>query len=281
MVNKIHKIEIDLKKSDERCAPGKKHTDGSCFSKEQLEKITNQVNKHYNMKIDINQPKKNLLRELNKVFKNKYDCDDQLCWLELDVVKDLDDTEINEFTFRPSGPDRGNKWLSNFDIDKVLKQYEKIYNDFISFGAMPNDFQEIKFLDINKNENNFNNLVNRGKYRLGMVFNHDNSNMGGSHWVALYVNLNKGQIYYFDSYGLEPKKEVKIYINKVIDFFNKTNKKYNFEINKIRHQYKNSECGVYSINFILRLLKGETFDFITNHITKDDDVNLCRREYFT
>jgi Ulp1 family protease len=51
--------------------------------------------------------------------------------------------------------------------------------------------------------------------------------------------------------------------------------------NKIRHQQKGSECGVYSINFILRLLKGETFDEITNNITLDEEVNKCRKVYFT
>lgn len=281
MKNKIHKINIDVKNPEERCAPGREYNEGSCFSLEQLKKMALQVNKHYKINIDINQNKKDLLRQLNKVFKEKYDCDDQLCWLELDVVKDLDDSEINNYTFRPAGPDRGNKWLSNFDIDKVLKQYEKIYTDFISFGAMPNDFADIRFLDINKNQFNFENLMSRNKFRIGMVLNHDNSNMGGSHWVALYIDLKKKLIYYFDSYGYEPKKEVKDYINKVIDFFNKNNWKYEYEINKIRHQYKNSECGVYSINFILRLLKGETFKYITENITKDDDVNQCRKEYFT
>jgi hypothetical protein len=35
------------------------------------------------------------------------------------------------------------------------------------------------------------------------------------------------------------------------------------------------------MNFILRLLKGESFFDITNNITKDDDVNKCREVYFT
>ena len=54
----------------------------------------------------------------------------------------------------------------------------------------------------------------------------------------------------------------------------------NIKFNSIRHQYKNSECGVYSINFILRLLKGESFEHICNNITKDDEVNECRPVYF-
>ena len=50
--------------------------------------------------------------------------------------------------------------------------------------------------------------------------------------------------------------------------------------NTFKHQFKNSECGVYSINFILRLLKGEKFKKITEEITLDDDINKCREVYF-
>ena len=50
--------------------------------------------------------------------------------------------------------------------------------------------------------------------------------------------------------------------------------------NKHRHQYKGSECGVYSINFIIRLLDGETFEHITRNKTLDDEMNECRKKYF-
>ena len=52
------------------------------------------------------------------------------------------------------------------------------------------------------------------------------------------------------------------------------------QYNQIQHQFGNSECGVYSINFILRLVKGELFESITKNITKDDDMNLNRKKYF-
>ena len=41
---------------------------------------------------------------------------------------------------------------------------------------------------------------------------------------------------------------------------NKIEEALNVEYNRNRHQFKNSECGVYSINFILRLLEGESFE---------------------
>ena len=56
--------------------------------------------------------------------------------------------------------------------------------------------------------------------------------------------------------------------------------KFDIRFNNIQHQFKNSECGVYSINFIIRLAKGESFDNITNNITNDDEMNLCREVYF-
>ena len=61
---------------------------------------------------------------------------------------------------------------------------------------------------------------------------------------------------------------------------NKYEEKLNVNYNKVRHQFKNSECGVYSVNFILRILKGETFDYICNNITSDDQINECRKFYF-
>ena len=50
--------------------------------------------------------------------------------------------------------------------------------------------------------------------------------------------------------------------------------------NKKQHQFKDSECGIYSINFVVRLAGGESFDDITNNITKDEKMNLCRETYF-
>jgi Ulp1 family protease len=50
--------------------------------------------------------------------------------------------------------------------------------------------------------------------------------------------------------------------------------------NKVQHQRKGSECGVYSINFITRLASGESFDSVINNITKDEQMNANRKIYF-
>ena len=277
-INNDIKNKISILSEEKRCAPGKTFKEGSCFSIDQLKKIADQLNKKFNMKIEFdNKNKRDLLKILINKIKDKYDCDDQLCWLELDIVKDLDDIEIEKFTFRPPGPSVGTKWLNTTNIDDVLVQYEKIYPDFISFGAVPLNFKSLHQLKMNDQQHSLENLYNRGIRKIGIVYNHDYSNMSGSHWVAMYIDISKAKIYYFDSYGAKAKKEILDYKDIVSKFIkNKTGKNVIFEWNKIRHQFKGSECGVYSINFILRLLKNETFEDITENVTKDDDVNLCK-----
>ena len=79
----------------------------------------------------------------------------------------------------------------------------------------------------------------------------------------------------------------KLKLKKVLNHL-KTNKKYesstlknmDLQYNQIQHQFGNSECGVYSINFILRLVQGETFENITKNITKDEEMNKNRKKYF-
>lgn len=139
-----------------------------------------------------------------------------------------------------------------------------------------------------------------------MVINLDVHTQGGSHWVALYTDLQKGQIYYFDSFAKKPSKRTKKFINKILKYLYKKNynkdininslietikssnenkdlknlKKFDIRYNNIQHQFNNSECGVYSINFIVRLVSGESFDEITQNITKDNEMNKCRTKYF-
>ena len=61
---------------------------------------------------------------------------------------------------------------------------------------------------------------------------------------------------------------------------NKLSSKIHIDYNRNRHQYKNSECGVYSLNFILRLLNGNKFNDIVSKKVLDDEINQCRDKYF-
>jgi hypothetical protein len=277
-----------------KCAPGKKFTNGSCFTTNDLVKMASHYNKKYTDKIDIIEDKKYLLKELTRRMKQKYNCNDDICWIETKFIKSMNDEDILYDTFRPTGPKKQYEWLSTTDIDKVMYQYESKYPEFKFLGALPYDFEELPYFGIQNID--FDKLKDT-TYKIGAVINLDEHNMPGSHWVALYANLRKNIVYYFDSFGKKPGKRINIFVRKILNYmynvkyhtnikmsefmskFHSSND-YDVRYNKIQHQFKNSECGVYSMNFIIRLLGGETFDDIVNNITDDTTMNNCRKIYF-
>ena len=280
----IEKTDNQLK-----CAPGVNYSEGSCFSLEQLIKITKRYNDKFNQNLEINLPKRKLIKQLISEIKKKIKCEGDSCLLKLGFLNENLYSNIIKNTLRPEGPRLTNEWLSNVDINKVMAQYENKYYKFKYLGTVPSDFEEISYNNIDKLD--FERLLNKKKYKLGMVINLDKSNQKGSHWVSLYVNLRRKQIYFFDSVGHDPLKRIYNFMNKIYKSFtnedikreliNKKNQNdFDIRINKIQHQEGDSECGVYSMNFIIRLLRGETFDEITNNITKDKNMMECRKSYF-
>jgi hypothetical protein len=262
-----------------QCAPGKKFSEGTCFSLDNLITIAENYNKNFpNNSFQIKKDKKYLLKNLTSRMKKKYDCDSQTCWINTHFIKNLKNDEISHFTFRPNGPKGKYEWLSTTDINKVMKQYEHKYKDFKFLGAVPYDFEDLSYLEPYKL--NLNEMTGGGKNRIGMVINLDTHDKPGSHWVAFYSNLNKNNIYYFDSFGKKPGKRTARFIKKFYNHMTSNGRNMDIRFNKKQHQFNNSECGVYSMNFIIRSLNGETFDEITNNITKDTDMNACRNVYF-
>ena len=98
-------------------------------------------------------------------------------------------------------------------------------------------------------------LQNRGKTKIGIVFNLDKHDEPGSHWVAMFVDLENNFIFYFDS-ALNPvprqisklKSEIKKqgkHLHDPIDF--------NYIQNDYNHQKTNTECGMYCLFFIVTL----------------------------
>lgn len=280
--------------SNSTCAAGKKAKDGTCFSSDSLDIICKAYNEHHRDSVDINLSKKQKLRELIKKIKGHYGIEKQHEWLDIDFIKKLNNSEIKHNTFRPKGPAKMTAWLSTSDINSVMKQYETKHKDFKFFGAVPYDFAELEgfgFTDINFK------AIENTTPQIGIVINLDEHDQPGSHWVALYGNLKENKIYYFDSFGKKPGVKVARFVTAILSYIYK--KKYqdkfnlnkfmarfknsdDFDVvyNKVQHQHKNTECGVYSMNFLIRLLGGETFDNISLNPTNDDAMNACRKEYF-
>ena len=284
--------EPQTKEEDRVCAPDKMFDNGSCYTMRSLIAIAeayNKENPNNIIKLDNSDEtlhphkyKKYIVKQLKKRLDPK--CDSQLCWASRSFIKNLsriDKEEIQKYTFRPIAPEGQFKWLNTLNIDAVMEQYEKKYPDFKFLGTVPmdfDDFPELKIKDLD-----FNKLIKNKKTKLGIVFNLDEHKKPGSHWVAMFSDLLKGQIYYFDSYGTRPEQRVRTFMDRIKEFC-KTELGIISPIadhNRFRHQFENSECGVYSINFIVRMLKGKTFEEICESRVPDRKINKCRLRYFT
>lgn len=282
--------------SDEVCAPGINFLGGSCITIDLLEDMVKIYNADHSDKIVIPVShklnpityKKNVVKLLSEKMKN-YKCDTQTCWLTLPFFKKLSShkntKKLHNYTFRPKGPRNTNEWLNTFHINDVFSQYEKIYPTFKFFGAQPRNFDELPYIGIK--DLNFGDLFDHKIYKIGFIFNLDRHDEPGSHWVSLYADLEKNQIYYFDSVGHQPEREFSVLMKRIENFCEMKCKiykhcKFNTDVrfNHKQHQHGNSECGVYAISFILRMLDGENFDDIVETRVSDDEIQQCRMTYF-
>ena len=266
------------------CAPSIQYDGISCLNTHQLNEIAKALNKT-GAKIQYNRihNKKQLYDTVRNHVSSCYNNDDTCLFNEKenDFIKYLDKTVLNElkmFTMKPKIPNGKYAWLSDHDINKVLRQYQRKYSDFIFLGAVPRDFYKlnnnypkkwkISYKDINK-------IINYGKKKLAIVANLDTAENGGSHWIAIYIDLDSSSIEYFDATGHNPPKDLRIFINKIASIYN-----LKIKINKNRHQKRNSECGVYSIVYIISRLNGKTFNNIVQNEVSDNVMNKMRGVIF-
>ena len=269
-----------------KCSPSSKSNNNlTCFDRKSLIRIAKHWNKTNKDKIKISGNNNTLWKQIN----NKLDkfCDEELCWLDQNFIDKKLKKDLNK-NFKPKMPENWKKnpktWLTTVDIRNVMKQYDDNYNDFIFIGPVPIDF-DYKYDNfgsciVNELCNiNVEKLLKKNISKIGIIFNTDPHYKSGEHWIALYADFNKG-IYYFDSYGIKPPSEVNKLMNRLKEQSNKLNKNIKTDYNKIQHQFKNSECGVYSMHFIIKLLEGGDFENITKNIIYDDTMHKNRYIFY-
>lgn len=258
-----------------------------------IEKHCNKVNKVNNSKCNFNtvpiqiyecnDQDDNGKEEIKKreLWNDIYDrlkdvCKYEYCWIDYEFIKTIPDNELREkiklFTFKPKMSMHIDNWLSTRDINNVLIQYEKLYDTFKFLGALPSDFYKIEKIDYS-----FIDSYNR----IGIVFNLDPHSSSGSHWVAFLVDNKKRTLEYFDSVGNGPNKNIKMFIRKIKSMLDAKGTKYKYHYNNIQHQYKNSECGVYAIYYIVQRLLGYSFREICKKVIGDDQMYEFRNNIFT
>lgn len=184
-------------------------------------------------------------------------------------------------------------WLDNFQIESVMRQYESDYPQFKFYGVYPIDFSAPdpyksdvggggaeKCLNEEMCKINLRHEYNQGFRGLGFIFNLDPHYKSGSHWVGLYINIQfirNPEIYYFDSYGMRVPK----YIARLMKSFKFQNKNVKLMWNSRRFQFSDTECGMYSMYFIIAMLRGTSFRDFCHKAVPDSEMYKLRKILFS
>ena len=170
---------------------------------------------------------------------------------------------------RPAAPaawkDDPDMWLDSTNISGCLTQWEESNPEFEFMGPFPIDFAAAdpynntgvkrclmtEICGIRVKE-----LMVAGTRSIGIVYNLDPHYKSGSHWVATYIDIPKHACYYFDSYGMKPPKQIATFMR----WLTTQDPQMTLAYNAHRFQYSNTECGVFCIYFIIRMILGDSFD---------------------
>lgn len=168
--------------------------------------------------------------------------------------------------FKPDKPKT--KWLSNSDINKVMLQYNTQYNDLYFFGAVPCNFYKIYKINYKKFFN---------KKWSSVIINTQKHDQYGEHWTCLFIDNIHKNIEFYDSLGNNPNK----YIIEFLDILYKLSN-YNIFINKIKHQKLNSQCGVFSMYYILQRINNiSMYDILYSNINDKQMEKLRKKLYLS
>ncbi len=258
------------------CHP-KKADATTCYEKEDLQLLRRQWNrKNPTRKIVSTNPVK-IRKELKKGMSQ---CTDELCWVKL-VKKNTRKRLVrkNFAVFHPKKWDENEKeWLSNYDISRVLNQYKEFHKEFDFIAPSPIDFDH-KIGDhcVSDRLCHFHlpSYVKRGITKIAIPLNLDEHDKDGSHWVSLFVDLERKFVFYFDSANHAMPPEVRVLIDRI-----RAQTPLKEYTQSAQHQRGDSECGMYVLFFVISMLKGRTPKYFKTHVITDSEVAKFRKIYF-
>ena len=270
-----------------QCSPDVNNKNYTCYNNDNLEKMRKLWNaRHPERIISSNDP----IEIWSKLKENIGSaCNKESCWLKQKFMEGNISRDLLNYTFSPKSPDswktNKNEWLSSDDILKVMKQYEKFYKCFDFIGPSPIDYDTHKLYGECVWEElckfNLSNELKKGKNKIGIIFNTDPHNKGGEHWICLFINIKKKYIIYFDSVGNYTPTQVNKLIKNIKNQGNAMDLKFKVFKNKLKHQKRDSECGMYCLHVIIELLKDKTDpDELINKRITDEEMELYRKKYF-
>ena len=240
----------------------------------------NKANKHEKIKSDGN-----LFKQLQQKMK-KYGLDKKY-WHWPYVIRKMNNTidtsVITKYEKKELIPEKPSAWysnprtwLSNYDIHDVMVQYNACKKfKYCFLGVFPIDFS-ISSTDGTCLYNQFCHFDVKKyckKYSfIGFITNLDKHDEPGSHWTSTFIVINPKLksygAYYYNSIGISYPSYLSGFLQNIQNQCNEMYPKHNFVINnnKKQHQYKNTECGVFSMVFQIR--------WLNKHIVKKNNTSF-------
>jgi hypothetical protein len=263
------------------CHPKLKAKNGNCLEESQLSELSKAYGAPPGLRGDA----------LRSWLTRKTRCKSERCWLEKAPIDSSKKRQTIKTYFRPTMPDSWlsdpDQWLDSNNIAEVMKQYEEVYPEFKFYGTNPIDFAapdpydpaaaaQNKCLEDKICKLNLKELLSQGKTKLGFVYNLDPSNKSGSHWIASFTDIPAHRTYYFDSYGMKPPPQIARFMRSLT----LQDPQMKLGYNARRFQFGDSECGMYCLYFLIRMLAGDNFKQFCRRAPRDPEMLLLRHWIF-
>ena len=282
---------------DSKCSPIESDNNYSCIDSDIIKEIGNIFNNEFKLNINLKKNTKSIYNDIIKHLKHlNKDCTSEVCLKYMNIIKNnLSKDKLKRFinSFKPDMPNEWinnyNMWLNTKDLNEVMEQYEKSDNRFRFYGPTPIDFKlkdnngdckvdELCKFDLKDNLNN-------NKTKIGIIFNTDPHHKSGEHWISMYIdcknnNMDIPCIYFFDSTGEEAPSEIMELVDEIKNQGINNNITFTYLWNNKEHQKGTTECGVYSLNFLISMINNENFVNYTNNIKNDKYMEKYRKKYY-
>jgi hypothetical protein len=197
---------------------------------------------------------------------------------------------ILDLFFKSIGPADSTALLDNFNIDETLNRWavhsqELFGKKFYHIPFQMIDFQkmgtELSKLDIGS-------LMKSGYKCFAVVLNTDTHTGRGKHWFCIYGDLDHAgtekdpiAIEYFNSSGNSPMSEVSDWLTETEHELRKEGIEANIIKSASRRlQESQTECGVWSLMYILSRLKGRPSNWFYKTRANDEDMIDVRKFLF-
>jgi hypothetical protein len=300
-VSKSHKLTKKMKRNKKiyktkketfvklNCSPENKEKGYTCYSDEDLVKLKNMWNARHPDQPILETNSKEIWDKLKNYYASI--CNKESCWVRQMTKNTKMEKELLD-AFAPESPKEWkknpNEWLSSLDIIQVMNQYEKEYKCFDFLGPSPIDYDYHKLYGECVWEElchfNLQQQIKKGHTKIGVIFNTDPHYKGGQHWISLFINVKKHTIFFFDSAGDSIPEQIKKFVDTVIEQGTKLTNPIHFKFDQnypVEHQYNNTECGIYSLFFIVHMLEDKiTGNYLKTHVLKDKYMEKFRKVYY-